>query len=153
KEVFLQHIELAERHHLPMILHCRSMKNDAELVYMELLEVLKHAGFSRGILHCFSSTLNVAKKFIDAGFMISFTGIVTYPNAKDVQEAAAWVPLDRLMVETDAPYLAPQPVRGKRNEPLFVKYIAEKVAALKGIPYEEVENQTTKNAERFFGLG
>ena len=152
KEVFLKHIELAEKHHLPMILHCRSMKSDPAAAYMELLDVLQHTGFTRGVLHCFSSTLNVAKAFINAGFMVSFTGIVTFPNAKEVHEAAKWIPLDRLMVETDAPYLAPQQVRGKRNEPLYVRYIAEKVAELKGVPLEDVEKQTTENAERFFGL-
>lgn len=152
KNVFVKHLKIADKYSLPVILHCRSHKKEPEEAYLEMLDVLKHLGFTNAVLHCYSSTLNVAKKFINEGFRISFTGIVTYPNAKEVQEAAKYVPLDRMMVETDAPYLAPQAVRGQRNEPLFVKYIAEKIAELKGISFKEVEKQTTKNAEKFFGL-
>ncbi|MFC1687660.1 TatD family hydrolase [Patescibacteria group bacterium] len=152
KDVFIKHLEIAEKRSLPVILHCRSPKQAPEKAYVEMLDVLNHFGFTNAVLHCYSSTLDVAKKYINDGFRISFTGIVTYPNAKEVQEAAKYVPLDRMMVETDAPYLAPQEVRGQRNEPLFVKYIAEKIAELKGISFGEVERQTTKNAEKFFKL-
>lgn len=153
KDVFLKHIGLARKHSLPLILHCRSMKEDPEKAYLEMLEVLQHARYFRGVVHCYGSTLNVAKKFLDAGFLISFTGIITFPNAESLSEVVKYVPLDRLMVETDAPYLAPQQFRGKRNEPLYVQYIAQRVAEVKGIPYDEVERQTTENAVEFFGLG
>ncbi len=152
KDVFLKHVELAQRRSLPLILHCRSMKDDPERAYLEMLEVLQHANYSRGVVHCYGSTLNVAKKFLDVGFMISFTGIITFPNAKELVEVVKFVPLDRMMVETDAPYLAPQQFRGKRNEPLYVKYVAEKVAETKSVQLEDVARQTTENAEKFFGL-
>jgi TatD DNase family protein len=152
KEVFLKHIELASKRNLPMILHCRPSKQEPQGAYRDMFAILQHAGYSRGVVHCFISDVEIARMFLEAGFMISFTGIITFPNAKSLLDVVKFVPLDRLMVETDAPYLAPQQFRGKRNEPLYVKYVAEKVAEVKGVGYEDIERQTTANAIRFFNL-
>ncbi|MDD5040118.1 MAG: TatD family hydrolase [Patescibacteria group bacterium] len=149
---FLKGVQLAMKLRLPIILHCRGAKGDEHRPYLHMLKVLKEAGYSRGVLHCFTADWPIAKQFLDAGFMISFTGVITYPKTKLLEEAVKKTPLDRLMVETDAPYLAPQMVRGKRNEPRFVRYVADRVAELKGITYEEVEEQTGKNATEFFRL-
>lgn len=104
----------------------------------------------RGVIHCFGSTLEIAKQFIDLGFYIGFTGIITFPNAERLREIVSKVPLERVLIETDCPYLAPQPARGKRNEPLFVKYVAEKIAEIKKLPVREVEKITFENALRVF---
>ncbi|RJO58998.1 TatD family deoxyribonuclease [Candidatus Parcubacteria bacterium] len=152
KEVFEEHITLAKKLNLPIILHCRSTRAEPDRAYLEMLEILKHENFNRGVVHCFSASLGVAKKFLEAGFFISFTGIITFPNTKSLAEVVKSVPLDKLMVETDAPYLAPQAVRGQRNEPINVKYVAERIAIIKDLSYEEVERQTTENAVKLFKL-
>jgi TatD DNase family protein len=105
----------------------------------------------RGIAHCFVSTYEHALEFIELGFLLSFNGIVTFLNAKDTQELATKIPLENIVLETDAPFLAPTPFRGKRNEPAYVRYIAEKIAELKGVSYEEVCEVTSRNVEAVFG--
>ncbi|MFA6587467.1 MAG: TatD family hydrolase [Patescibacteria group bacterium] len=152
KEVFIQHIDLAKKLNLPIILHCRSTKVDPDRAYLEMLEVLKQENFNNAVIHCYTASLEVAKKYLEAGFMISFTGIITFPNAKTLWPVVDFAPMDRIMVETDAPYLAPQTVRGKRNEPLYVRYVAEKIAELKSISFNQVEEKTTENAIKFFNL-
>lgn len=152
KDVFLQHIALAQEKNLPLILHCRASKEKPQEAYLDMLDVLLHAKYTNGVVHCYTSDVEVARKFLDSGFMISFTGVITFPNAKQLVDVVKYVPLDRIMIETDAPYLAPQPVRGQRNEPLHVKYVAEKIAEVKGMPFVEIEKKTTKNAEMFFSL-
>ncbi len=152
KEVFLQHIQLAQEVDKPLILHVRGSKDNPQGAYLDLLEVMKHANYTRGVVHCYTGDLDTARKFLDAGCMLSFTGIITFPNAKELHEVVKYAPLDRIMVETDAPYLAPQQFRGKRNEPLFVQFVAQKVAEVKGLEYAAVEQQTIKNAEVFFSL-
>lgn len=152
KWTFLKGIELAKKLQLPIVLHCRGNKKDEVRAYKHMLEVLKEADYTNGVLHCYSSTWDIAKKFLDRGFMISFTGIVTYPKTTELEKVVKNTPMDRMMVETDAPYLAPQLVRGKRNEPRFVKYVAERIADIKGISYNEVEDITTSNAMSFFKL-
>jgi len=107
---------------------------------------------AKGVIHCFSSNWDFAQQFLQRGFYISFSGIVTFKKAESVQEAAKLVPLDKLLVETDAPYLAPDPYRGKRNEPAFVVKTAEKIAHLKGISLKEVAEETTRNAQALFGI-
>lgn len=152
KDVFLQHIQLAQEVDKPLILHVRASKENPQGAYLDLLEIMQHANYTRGVVHCYTGDLDTARKFLDAGCMLSFTGIITFPNAKDLLEVVKFTPLDRLMVETDAPYLTPQQFRGKRNEPLFVQFVAQKIAEVKGLPYEQVEQQTTANAEDFFSL-
>jgi len=152
KDVFLQHINLAQKLGKPLILHVRASKAEPQRAYVETLEVLQHAGYNRGVVHCYTGDLETAKQFLDAGFILSFTGIITFPNAKELLEVVKFTPLDRLMVETDAPYLAPQPFRGKRNEPLYVQFVAQKIAEAKGVAVEEVERQTTATAQDFFAL-
>lgn len=152
KDVFLQHIQLAQEVDKPLILHVRGNKENPQGAYLDLLEVMQHANYTRGVVHCYTGDLDTARKFLDAGCMLSFTGIITFPNAKALLEVVKFTPLDRLMVETDAPYLAPQQFRGKRNEPLYVQFVAQKIAEEKGLAYEQVEAQTTTNAEQFFRL-
>jgi TatD DNase family protein len=152
KDNFLQHIQLAQEQNLPLILHVRASKAEPNRAYLETLEVLQHAGYNRGVVHCYTADVDTARKFLDAGFHISFTGIITFPNAKELLPVVQYVPMDCVMVETDAPYLSPQPVRGKRNEPLYVQYVAQKIAEVKSLQVSDVEEQTTANAEAFFRL-
>jgi len=103
-------------------------------------------------MHCYAGSLESAKVYLNLGFYISFSGSVTFKNAKNLQEVARYVPLDRLLVETDSPYLAPVPMRGKRNEPAYVRFVAETVAGLKTMPVDALTAQTDRNAETLFGL-
>ncbi|MFT4415969.1 TatD family hydrolase [Fredinandcohnia humi] len=147
KEVFRKQIALAKKVKLPIIIHNREATSD-------IVEILKEENASEvgGIMHCFTGSLEVAKQCMDMNFYISFGGPVTFKNAKKPKEVAAEIPLDRLLIETDCPYLTPHPFRGKRNEPSYVKYVAEQIAELKGISFEEVAQKTSDNAKRFFGI-
>lgn len=149
---FLKGIQLAKKLQLPLILHCRGSKDYDARAYKHMLEVMKEGDFNNAVLHCYSSTWDIAKKFLDRGCMISFTGIITYPKTTELKKVVKNTPLDRIMVETDAPYLAPQIVRGKRNEPRYVQYIADRIADIKGVSIDEVERITTNNAQAFFKL-
>lgn len=144
KDYFNRHIEASHLSGLPLIIHTR----DADDLTIEMLK--EHRDKFTGLIHCFSSDdLNFAKKCLDMGLYISISGIVTFKKVIALKDIVRFVPLDRLMVETDAPYLAPEPYRGKTNEPSFVKRVAETIAELKQIDYEIVEKQTTDN---FFNL-
>lgn len=132
---------------LPMVIHDRG----AEEGCYELLRA-EGKGAVRGVVHCFTGTVALAKKYLDLGFLLSFTGIITFKKADDVREVVRMTPLDRIMIETDSPYLAPVPYRGKRNEPAYVALVAKKIAEIKGRSLEEVAAQTTKNAKAFFNL-
>ena len=103
-----------------------------------------------GLIHCFTSSKNLAKKVLDLGFYISISGIVTFKNAIDLQEIVKWLPLDRILIETDSPYLSPIPFRGKRNEPAFVKNVAEFISKLKNIDYDQIQEATSKNFMTLF---
>ena len=149
---FVKGIQLAKKIGLPLILHCRGANHHVNKAYDDMLQLLKQENYTNAVVHCFTADWEIAKKFLDAGFMISFTGIITYPKTKDLEKVVKKTPLDRLMVETDAPYLAPQVVRGKRNEPRFVQYVADRVAEIKGLSYDEVAEKTTDNANKFFNL-
>lgn len=149
---FLKGVALAKKLKLPMILHCRGSKEDMAKAYNDMLRLLKESDYNNGVVHCYTADREIARKFINAGFMISFTGIITYPKTDELAKVVKEMPMDRLMIETDAPYLAPQLVRGKRNEPRYVGYIADCVAEIKGITYNEVEETTTNNAMKFFKL-
>lgn len=147
KEVFRKHIRLAKKLKLPLVIHNREATAD-------VMEILKEENAAEvgGIMHCFSGSPETALECVKMNFYISLGGPVTFKNAKKPKEVAKAVPLDRLLIETDCPYLAPHPYRGKRNEPAYVKLVAEEIAALKGLSFEEVARVTTENAERVFGL-
>ncbi|MBI5037823.1 MAG: TatD family hydrolase [Candidatus Kerfeldbacteria bacterium] len=152
KWTFIKAIQLAQKINKPIIIHTRGAKADPARAYVDMLELITEANFSNAVVHCFTEDWVIAKKILDAGLMISFTGIITFPKTHKLEEVVKKTPLDSMMVETDSPYLAPQLVRGKRNEPRYVRYVVDRIAQIKGLSYEEVEVQTTKNAETFFKL-
>jgi len=141
----LTHIEAARETGLPLVVHSR----DADDEMADILKTEMEKGAFRGVMHCFSSGPALAKAALELGFYISISGIVTFKSAHELREIVAEVPLERLLVETDAPYLTPEPHRGKRNEPVHVRQTAEKVAELKGIDVETLADVTTRN---FFTL-
>jgi len=143
---FRAHIEAARQTGLPLIIHTRDADDDMA----EILTKETGKGAFPGLLHCFSSSAKLAETALDLGLYISISGIVTFKNAEDLRQTVKKVPLDRILVETDAPYLAPVPKRGKRNEPAFTAHTAEKVAEIKGLPLEDVANTTTDNFFRLF---
>ncbi len=106
-----------------------------------------------GVIHCFTGNFETAKSYLDLGFYISFSGIVTFKKSEEVRDAAKRIPGDRILIETDSPYLAPVPLRGKTNEPAYVKYVAETIAETRGVSLDEIAELTTGNAERLFKLG
>ncbi|HBI03145.1 MAG TPA: hydrolase TatD [Paenibacillaceae bacterium] len=146
-EVFRQQICMAKRLQLPIIIHDREAHQDILTILRE--EKAEEVG---GIMHCFSGSVEMAKECMDLNFYISLAGPVTFKNAHKPKEVAKAVPLDRLLVETDCPYLTPHPFRGKRNESGYVRYIAEEVASLKEVSFEKLAEITTKNAKRVFQL-
>jgi TatD DNase family protein len=154
KPVFIRQMELAKTAKLPIIIHCRPSENSENAWDDCLAMVTEHWRSSRrgGILHCFTGSVEHARRALDMGFMISFAGNITFPKAQPIRDAAGMVPLDRMLIETDSPYLAPIPYRGQRNEPAFVKEVARQIGELRGLPPEEVAAQTTHNFYRFFGL-
>lgn len=148
KEVFRRHIQLAKELNLPFTVHNRDSTED---VY----EVIKAEGVgpAGGIMHSFNLDVDWLEKFLDLGMHISYSGVVTFKNAPEVKESAKQTPLDRILVETDAPYLSPEPYRGRRNQPGYTRYVAEEIARLKQISVEEFAEITTQNAEKLFKLG
>src|SRR3981189_1875504 len=154
KTVFVQQMELATAAKLPIIIHCRPSDN-SENAWDDCLSLIADHWTSSGlggILHCFTGTAEHARRGLDLGLMISFAGNITFPKAQNIRDAAMMVPLDRMLIETDSPYLAPIPHRGQRNEPAFVKEVARQIAELRGVTTEEVGAQTTRNFYRFFKL-
>jgi TatD DNase family protein len=145
--VFRRQIAIAKEMNLPISIHTRDAMEDTYKILKE--EDIRDIG---GIMHSFSGDPEWMKKFLDMGMHISLSGVVTFKKALEVQAVAQAVPIDRLLVETDAPYLAPVPYRGKRNEPGYTRYVAEKIAELRDVPFEEVAKQTTENAHRLFRL-
>ncbi|MBV8379240.1 MAG: TatD family hydrolase [Paucibacter sp.] len=147
RERFRTHIRAARRARKPLVIHTRSSAADTLRVLVE--EGGEQAG---GVFHCFTESLDIALKAVEMGFYISFSGIVSFKNAADLREVARALPLEKLLIETDSPYLAPVPYRGKLNRPDYVPHVAAAVAAAKGLPVEEVAAQTTANSRRLFGL-
>lgn len=137
---FRNHIQAAKQVGLPIIVHSRQAKADTIRIMQE--ESVQEVG---GVMHCFTEDWEMAEKALDLGMYISFSGIVTFKNAKSVQEVAQKVPLDRMLIETDCPYLAPVPYRGKPNQPAYVKYVAEHIAELRQMDYQEIAKITTEN--------
>ncbi len=148
KDIFRRQIGLAVLLDLPLIIHNREADED---VMDEILRY-KDTKKLRGVFHCFTETLEFAKKTFDLGFMISFTGIITYPNAKELREVVRSISLEKIMVETDSPFLAPQSRRGQRNEPAFVVEIVKAIAKIRGLSFEQVAATTSQNARRLFRL-
>lgn len=144
---FREQIRLAKSLDLPYIVHDREAHGD---IYNIMKEEL-HSG-ARGILHCYSGDVELAREFIKMGFLISLAGPLTFKNSKTTKRVALEIPLEHLLIETDAPYLAPEPFRGKRNEPAYVRYVAEEIAKIKNIDYEEVIRETNSNFKKMFGL-
>ena len=145
QSVFAQQIRLARRRALPIVIHSREAEADTfEVLHRE------HADEVGGVFHCFTGNLEMARRVIAFGFHLSFSGIVTFPKALDLQEVAREVPLDRILIETDSPYLAPVPHRGSRNEPAYVGRVAETLAQLRGIPVEDVVRASSENFARLF---
>lgn len=144
RERFRTHIRAAVLANKPLIIHTRNAAEDT-------LRIMQEEGANRvgGVMHCFTESLEVALAAIEMGFYISLSGIVTFKNATQIKEVAKAIPLDKILVETDSPYLAPIPFRGKINQPAYVRYVAQEIASLKGINFEEVMNATTQN---FFNL-
>lgn len=147
QERFRTHIEAAHRLGLPLIIHSRHAREDT----MALVREAAEAGV-QGVMHCFAEDWETARAALDAGFSISFSGIVTFKNAPDLREVAKRVPGDRLLVETDSPYLAPEPYRGKQNQPALVRHTAERVAEERGESLEELAAATTENFLRLFAI-
>ncbi len=143
RDRFRVHIHASRETGLPMVIHTRSASEDT-------LAMLKEEGASNGVFHCFTETMDVARAALDLGFYISFSGILTFKNAADLREVARFVPLERCLIETDSPYLAPVPYRGKTNNPSYVPFVAKQVAELKGCDVELVAEHTTRNFERLF---
>ena len=145
QEVLRRQLALAGELKLPVIFHDREAHGDSLAIVREFPAV-------RGVFHCFSGSVEMAEELLKLGWMLSFNGVITFKNARKAPEVIAAVPLERMMVETDAPYLTPVPFRGKRNDSGYVYLVAEKIAQLKGLPVEQVERQTWENGIRFFGI-
>lgn len=147
EKIFRRQIAMARELKLPISIHTREALEDTYQILKS--EDVRDIG---GIMHSFSGSAEEMKKFLDLGLHISFSGVVSFKKALDVQEAAKFAPLERLLVETDAPYLAPVPKRGKRNEPGYTRYVVEKIAELKELPFEEIADKTFRNAVQLFKL-
>jgi TatD DNase family protein len=154
KQVFIRQMQQARAVELPIVIHCRPSDGteDAWNDCLGLIEQHWPADQLGGVLHCFTGLLEHANRALNLGFMISFAGNITFPKAQQIRDAAREVPLERMLIETDSPYLAPVPNRGKRNEPAFVKEVARQIGELRGISTEEAGHQTTENFYRFFSL-
>ena len=142
---FEEQIELAEALKLPVIVHMREATEDA-------MAIVKRHPDLRGVFHCFSGSADLARWLVDRGWYLGFTGVVTFKNARRALEAVEAIPMDRILIETDCPYMAPEPHRGRRNDSRFVPLVAKKIAELKGLTPEEAGLQTAKNANTLFGI-
>lgn len=151
RERFRVHIRAAQRCKKPLIVHTRSASEDTLAILREEGED-GGAGSAGGVFHCFTETSAVARAALDLGFYVSFSGIVTFKNASDLRETARLVPLDRLLIETDAPYLAPHPHRGKTNEPAWVPYVAAELAKIHQCSVDDIGNRSTENFWRLFNI-
>jgi TatD DNase family protein len=154
KQAFAQQMEVAATRRRPIIIHCRPSEGSSD-AWDDTLEMIETAWVKTnlgGILHCFTGEWEHARRALDCGFVISFAGNITFPRAENIREVAAKVPLDRMLIETDAPFLAPLPYRGKRNEPAWVGRVADKVAEVRSITSGEVASSTANNFFRFFGV-
>lgn len=146
KQWFIKQLELARELDMPVIIHSRDAAADT-------LEIMKEYGQGlRGVIHCFSYSIELAREYVKMGYYIGIGGVVTFKNGRKLKEIAAEIPLERILLETDCPYLAPVPFRGKRNCSVYISYVAQEIANLKGISYEEVVAQTEKNGKELFQI-
>lgn len=145
KKWFIRQLDLANELSMPVIIHDRDSKG-------ECLEILKDKKISNGVIHCFSGSAETAKEVLNLGMMISFTGVLTFKNARRAVEACTTIPIERIMIETDCPYMAPEPHRGERNFSGYVEFVARKIAEIKNMSYEDVVKITEENAKRFYGI-
>jgi len=145
QELFVRHLEIAVDLDKPVTIHCRQ-------AHAELYPILRAHAPLRGVIHCFSGAWEDAERYLGLNFYLSIAGPVTYPSAKDLRETVQRIPLDRLLVETDCPFLPPQKFRGQRNESSYVRYAAEEIANVQGVPVEEVMAVTSRNARNLFGF-
>jgi TatD DNase family protein len=149
RERFRTHIRAAQQVAKPLVIHTRSSSDDTIAILKEEGEN-GSKGAAGGVFHCFTETAEVARAALDLGFYISFSGILTFKTARDLREVASFVPMDRVLIETDSPYLAPTPFRGKTNNPSYVPFVARQLAELKNLPVEEIASQTSRNFEQLF---
>jgi TatD DNase family protein len=149
RDRFRTHIRAAQQAQLPLVIHTRSSSDDTIRILKEEGEV-GDSSSAGGVFHCFTESQAVAKAALDLGFYISFSGILTFKTAQDLRNVAAWVPLDRLLIETDSPYLAPVPYRGKTNNPSYVPFVAKILAELRGMTPEQIGELTSLNFDRLF---
>jgi TatD DNase family protein len=149
RERFRTHIRAAQQLAKPLVIHTRSASSDTLAILREEGEDGSE-GSAGGVFHCFTETEQVARAALDLGYYISFSGILTFKNAQDIRDVAAFVPLDRLLIETDSPYLAPMPYRGKTNQPAYVSFVAHQLAAIRGIPVEQMAEITSRNFDNLF---
>lgn len=145
KEWFLKQLLLAKKLNMPYIVHDRDAHADT-------LEIIKKCDYTNGVMHCFSGSVEMAQEVIKMGMYVSLSGTVTFKNSKKAQEVAKSIPLDRLLIETDSPYLTPEPFRGKRNNSALIRYTAEKIADIRGISFEELARITLDNGKRFYNI-
>lgn len=148
KEIFVRQIELAIELNLPIVVHQRDCTEDCFNIIKEYAPKLKR----KGVIHCYTGSVEIAKQYVALGFMLGIGGVATFKNAKSVVEVIKQIPLENLVVETDSPYLAPEPFRGKVNNPSMVKYVLQKISELKNITFELAEHVTDENAKRMFDL-
>jgi len=154
-EAFQRQLDLAAELGMPVVIHCRQAHKETLDILSRWVETISPSannGRLLGVLHCFSGDISLAERYIEMGFLISLPGSVTYPSAQDKVEVAQWVPLDKLLVETDSPFLSPQRYRGRRNEPSYIPLIVDKIAQIKGVPVETVARATAGNTIRVFQL-
>ena len=147
KEWFLRQMNLAKELNKPVVIHSREAAQDTFDMIKE-----HHAGTTGGVIHCFSYSKEMAEAYVKLGYYIGIGGVVTFKNARKLKEAVEAIPLESILLETDSPYLAPVPYRGKRNCSLYIPHIAQEIAALKGVSYEEVVEVTNRNAKKLFGI-
>ena len=147
KKWFERQLELAREVKLPVIIHSREAAKDT----LDIMQA-HHAGEIGGVVHCFSYTKEMAREYLEMDYYFGIGGVITFKNAKKLKEAVQYIPMDRILLETDSPYLSPEPHRGERNSSLNLPYVAEAISELKGISYEEVVESTERNARRLFGL-
>ena len=152
RERFRTHIRAARLTGKPLVIHTRSASEDTLAILREEGED-GGAGSAGGVFHCFTESAQVARAALDMGFYVSFSGIITFKSAQDLRDVAAFVPMDRLLIETDSPYLAPVPYRGKTNNPSYVPFVARQIAAVKGLSVEQVAQATSRNFEQLFLQG
>lgn len=152
KDIFLRQLELARELSKPLMIHCRPKAEDD--AYLDLLEILKFENLNiptgNGTAHFFAGSKETAKQFLNLGFCISFAGPITF--ADEYREVVEYMPLDKILIETDAPFAAPAPFQGKRNEPAYVEFVARKIAEVKGVEFEKVARQTAENAKKLFNI-